>query len=123
MKSKWINGIAIAAWVFIMLYVFAKRYVIDESKLFSNHRFTIATVYKISYPVDGGADADYEYCVDKINYKGYEQFDPQKQKIKVGARYLMKYYPPNPKVARIIFDRLYDTSMKSEFLIDTCKAN
>jgi hypothetical protein len=68
MKSS-INKIAGILMICVVLFVVVKRYVFDKSKLNSNHRFTIATVYKISYPAEGGPDADFEYCVDKVLYK------------------------------------------------------
>lgn len=83
-KMSWINSIAAILMVSLMLFLGLKRYVFDDEKLNSNYRFTIATVYKISYPVDGGPDADFQYCVNQVVYKDFISFNVNKQKITVG---------------------------------------
>lgn len=121
MKKIWINSIAAFLIVFLMLFLGVKRYVFDDGKLNSNHRFTIATVYKISYPVDGGPDADFQYCVNQIVYKDYISFNGNQQKIEIGSKFLLKYYPPNPKIARVLLDQPLDSVNSLNTKIDTCK--
>ena len=81
----------------------------------------IATVYKISYPVNGGPDADFQYFVNQIVYNDYISFNTNQQKIKVGNKYLLKYYPPNPKIARVLLDQPLDSLVGLKFQIDSCK--
>ena len=105
MKRVSINKIAAFVMVGILLFVLIKRYVIDDNKLNSNYKLTEAIIYKISYPVDGGPDADFQYTVNKKVYKGYKQFDPRVQKITVGNKFVLKYHPPNPEIAKIFLDK------------------
>lgn len=121
MKGVWVNRIGAFLMAIILLFVVIKRYVFDESKLNSNFKFTQAIVYRISYPSDGGPDADFKYCVNQIEYKSYISFNPTQQKITVGKIYLLKYYPPNPKVARILLNNPLDSSITNKLKIDTCK--
>jgi hypothetical protein len=104
-----------------MLFLGIKRYVFDDNRLKSNHRFTIATVYKISYPVDGGPDADFLYCVNKVVYKDFISFNGGQHKIEVGNKFLLKYYPPNPKTSRILLVQPVDSIPDFKIQIDTCK--
>lgn len=119
---SWINSIAAILMVSLMLFLGLKRYVFDDEKLNSNYRFTIATVYKISYPVDGGPDADFQYCVNQVVYKDFISFNVNKQKITVGNKFLLKYYPPNPKIARVLLDQPLDSMFGLKTRIDTCKS-
>jgi len=121
MRSAWINRVGVFFMVFLLFFVVIKRYIFDESKLNSNHQFTQAIVYRISYPSDGGPDADFKYCVNQIEYKSYISFNPTQQKITVGNKFLLKYYPPNPKIARILLDNPLDSSITTKVKIDTCK--
>lgn len=121
-KMSWINSIAAILMVSLMLFLGLKRYVFDDEKLNSNYRFTIATVYKISYPVDGGPDADFQYCVNQVVYKDFISFNVNKQKITVGNKFLLKYYPPNPKIARVLLDQPLDSMFGLKTRIDTCKS-
>jgi len=121
MKRDWINRVGIFCMVFLLFFVVIKRYVFDESKLNSNYQFTQAIVYRISYPSEGGPDADFKYCVNQIEYKGYISFNPKQQKITVGRKFLLKYYPPNPNIARILLNKPIDSSFATQLKIDTCK--
>lgn len=121
MTKIWINSISAFLIVSLMLFLGVKRYVFDDGKLNSNHRFKIATMYKISYPVNGGPDADFQYCVNQIVYDDYISFNTNQQKIKVGNKYLLKYYPPNPKIARVLLDQPLDSLVGLTIQIDTCK--
>jgi hypothetical protein len=123
MTKVWINRIAAFLMVCIVLFVVVKRYVLDEGRLNSNHRFTIATVYKISYPADGGPDADFQYCVNQVVYKNYASFNPNQQKNIVGKKFLLKYYPPDPKIARILLGKPLDSSVGLKIQIDTCRGD
>ena len=107
----------------LMLFLGMKRYVFDDGKLNSNHQFTIATVYNISYPVDGGPDADFQYCVNQVVYKDYITFNANQHKIKVGNKFILKYYPPNPKIARILLEQPFNSINGLNIPIDTCKGN
>ena len=121
MKNVWLNRIAALLMVCVILFIILKRYFFDETKLRSNYKFTIATVYKISYPVDGGPDADFQYCVNQVIYKNYTSFNITLQKISIGNRFLLKYYPPNPKIARILLDKPFDSLLGLKMKIDICK--
>jgi hypothetical protein len=105
MKSGLLNKIGAFIMVGFLIFLIIKRYIIDENKLTSNYKLTEAIIYKISYPVDGGPDADFQYIVNKKLYKGYKPFDPTTQKITVGNKFVLKYYPPNPKIAKILLDK------------------
>ena len=105
MKRVQIDKIVAVVMVVFLLFLGIKRYIIDENKLDTNYKITEAIIYKISYPADGGPDADFQYIVNKKVYNGYKPFDPTVQKIKVGNKFLLKYYPPNPKIAKIFLDK------------------
>lgn len=107
--------------VIILLFLVLKRYVFDDGKLNSQYKFTQAIVYKISYPSDGGPDAEFKFCVDQIEYKSYILFNPTQQKVTVGKNFLLKYYPPNPKIARILLDKPLLLKTTTEQMINTCK--
>ena len=101
-----------------MLFLIIKRYISEESKLQSSHKLTIATIFKISYPVDGGPDADFQYCVNGSMYRDFVGFNPKRYKIEVGTKYMLKYYPANPKIARILLDKPIDSVLiKAQNLI------
>lgn len=121
MIKVWLNRIGAIVMVCLMLFLVVKRYIFDDGKLNSNHRFAIATIYKISYPSDGGPDAEFQFCVNQVIYKDYISFNVNEHKIEVGNRFLLKYYPPNPKIARILLDNPLDSSITTKPNIDTCK--
>lgn len=104
----------------ILLFMIIKRYLFDKNKLESNHKFTIAEVYQISYPVDGGPDADFIYCVNNKRYKDFTSINTYAHKIKKGDLFLLKYYPPDPKISRIILDKRLDSLRKSKTEVDIC---
>ncbi|GGH71101.1 hypothetical protein HNQ91_003158 [Filimonas zeae] len=120
MAMVWVNRIAAVLMVCLMFFLAVKRYVFDDGKLRSNRRFTIATVYRISYPAEGGPDADYQYCVNQVTYKNSASISTQKPQPVVGDKFLLKYYPPDPQVARILLDKPIDSLLISKMQIDTC---
>lgn len=121
MTKTWINRSVAILMSCLLLFLFAKRYIVDDGKLNTQYRITVALVYEISYPVDGGPDAKYEYCVNHQIFKSYESFNNQRQKIKVGDKFLLKYYPLNPKIARIIFEKPVLSLHESKFVVDSCQ--
>jgi hypothetical protein len=121
MKSFGVNRIGASIMVIIIIFVIIKRYGFDESKLNSNYKFTQAIVYRISYPAEGGPDADFEYCVNQLVYRGFISFNPTQQKIMVGKKFLLKYYPPNPKIARILLDSPLNSNSITKLKVETCK--
>ena len=110
MKSSSIDKIAAFAMVIILLFIFIKRYVYEDNLLIENYQYTEATIYKISYPVDGGPDTEFKYIVNNIEYKDYIPFDSRYSKPKVGDKYVLKYYPPNPKIARLLYEKPITTN-------------
>ena len=121
MSKGWINRIAAFSMVCLILFVVVKRYVFDQGKLNSNHRYTIAIVSKLSYPAEGGPIADFQYCINRVEYKGYASFDSKKQKVAVGEKFLLKYYPPNPEIARIQLDMPLNSQIDSTIQLDSCE--
>lgn len=111
-----VNRVSAILVVCFVIVIAAKRYLFDENKINNNHQFTVATVYNISYPAEGGPDADYEYCVNNILYRDFISFNPKQRKIVAGSKFLLKYYPPNPKIARILLDSIININVQ----IDTC---
>jgi len=105
MKATLINKIAAFIMVGFLLFILIKRNIIDENKIESNFKFSEAVIYKIFYPVDGGPDAEFQYTVNKKIYKNRVTFNPINQKITVGNKFLLKYYPPNPNISRILLDK------------------
>ncbi|MBO9682935.1 MAG: hypothetical protein J7502_09755 [Flavisolibacter sp.] len=118
-----VNKIAAFLMVGIILLVVIKRYIFDADKLSSNYRYTVATIYKISYPADGGPDADFHFCVNHVTYKNFTSFNSDKQKVSVGDKFLLKYYPPNPKIARVFLDKPMDSISISKMNITFCEDN
>lgn len=110
MKNSSIDKIAAFFMVGLILFIFIKRYVYEDNLLIENYQFAEATVYKISYPVDGGPDAEFKFTVNNIEYKDYKQFDSRYPKIKVGDKYMVKYYPNNPKIVRLLLDKPVNTN-------------
>ncbi|MCU0376188.1 MAG: hypothetical protein MUF24_12855 [Chitinophagaceae bacterium] len=121
MIKVWLNRIAAILMVSLMFFLVVKRYIFDDGKLNKNHRFSIATIYKISYPADGGPDAEFQFCVNQLIYKDYISFNLNERKIELGNKFLLKYYPPNPKIARILLDNPFDSSITAKLKIDTFK--
>ena len=105
MENSSLNKIAAITMLGVMLFIFIKRYVYEDNLLIKSYQYTEATVYKISYPVDGGPDANFKFIVNNIEYKDYILFDSRYPKIKVGDKYMVKYYPSNPKIVRLLLDK------------------
>ena len=121
LTNAWINRIAAFLMVGALLFVVLKRYVFDQNKLDSNHRFSVATIYNISYPVEGGPIAKFQYCINQVVYKNYKSFNSFKQKISIGDKFLLKYYPPDPNIARILLDKPLDSLLILKMHLDTCR--
>ncbi len=105
MKLTMLDRVGALALVGILIFVVVKRNVVDESKLESNFKFSNAVVYNIFIPVDGDPLAEFKYIVDSVVYKGQVSFNPFVKKILIGNKFLIKYYPPNPKISRIFLDK------------------
>jgi len=118
-----VNKVAAFVMVGIILFVVIKRYVFDGDKLSSNYKYTVAIVYRISYPADGGPDADFQYCVNNVIYKNFTSFNPDKQKVSVGDKFPLKYYPPNPKIARVFLDKPMESASISKMDVTVCEDN
>ncbi len=121
MRWSVINKVAAFLMAGFLVFILVKKHVIDKDKLSANHRFTIATLYKISYPADSGPDADFEYCVNNKNYKHFSNFNPDGQTVSAGDRFLLKHLPQDPAVFQILFDKQFDNTSKPEVVIDTCQ--
>lgn len=119
---KTVNRIAALLMIGFIIFILIKRHVFEDNKLAIEHKLTVATVYEIVYPVDGGPDAKFEYCVNQIKYKGYKMINTIKpQKVSVGTKFLLEYYPPDPKIARIQLDKPLDSLLISKLSLNLCK--
>lgn len=105
----------------LIVFVVAKRYVFDKGRLTANHRFTVATVYKISYPAEGGPDADFEYCANGKIYRDYVSFNSNQQKISIGNKFLLKYYPSDPAISQILLNEPFDSTRKPDVDLVPCQ--
>jgi hypothetical protein len=120
MSRSTINNLLKAAVLILFFYIAVKWLFINPGLLQKNHRYTIATIQSISYPADGGPDANFVYCINGKTYHRYADINVEKEKIIAGARFLLEYYPPKPSICRILFDKRITDTISLPNDLDTC---
>ena len=105
-RSNWLH----ALFVVLMLGIFfLYNNNNSTSKLIKNHLFTIGLVHRL---VDKGRGGIYLLYKFKVNSKHYESQVPatalsvKKNRDILNKRFLVMFYPKNPKLNRIMFDKL-----------------
>lgn len=102
--------------VAFLLFIAIKRYVIEDNKLVNNHEFTEAKIFEITNGSEGSPVAEFQFTVKGKLYKSYYTEDNFNQ-IKIGEKYLLKYYPPDPNIARILLDKPIKDSFTLEYYL------
>jgi hypothetical protein len=113
MDSEKSNRIGIGLFIAVLVGIFIKFGIIDHKRLYNNHRFTIATITRIESSDSGGPLADFYYVVMGKKYTGYLILGNKKD-VKVGDRYYIKFYPPNPNTENLIMDKPVPISIRTE---------
>ena len=118
---KNLNRIAALLMIGFIIFILLKRYVFEDNKLAVEHKLTVATIHEIVYPVDGGPDAKFEYCVNQVKYFGNKMINILNlEKTSVGKKFLLEYYPNDPKIARINLDKPLDSFLISKLNLNFC---
>ncbi len=89
--------------VFTFLYLICVYY---PGLRASNHRYTIARIYKRESTADGGEVAVYDFYVAGKRYSSSFGFVEIKKKTpQIGERYYLEYYPLDPDNSELIIDK------------------
>ncbi|RYD93390.1 MAG: hypothetical protein EOP50_11210 [Sphingobacteriales bacterium] len=115
-----LNPLAAMLVVCFLIFIVIKHYVIEENKIDTNYRYTLGKIYAFNYPVDGGPDAEFRYCVKDVGYKGSIQVNPYERKLSVGDTILVKYYVPDPALARGQYQNPVDKAEYKKFDSSGC---
>ena len=109
------NGLSvIIALVIIFASVWYFVVYPNDKKLDDQSKYTIGTVTKYESVGDGDPMADFTYSVDNKIYKGSFTPGPDfKIAIKSGARIFVRFHPPDPDVARVIWDAVVSDTIKT----------
>lgn len=86
---------------------------IPNKKLEKDHRYTIATIIKIEMPLEGGEMADIHYYVYNETFKSSFTIDPNSsKKYKRGDRVYVKFFPKDPSVSELVFEKCVSDSIQ-----------
>lgn len=104
-EIKWKVSLAIKSTIVtsILYLVVLRPMVINPYLLSNNFAFTEAKIISKEGAVNGGPDYNFTYTANGKEYKGFFSEDTR-YNTKVGDCYWIKYYPPNPKNAKIYLD-------------------
>lgn len=108
-RIVWVASISF--FVFLIVYAF----VLEPFLLMLSHRYTIATIKEIKGAGNGGPDAFFEYSVDGKSYKGFFDLGGQHSEVRIGNKYYLEYYPPLPKMAKIVIDKMVTDTLKPPY--------
>lgn len=75
-----------------------------SKKLSENHRYTVATIVKITYPSEGGPSARIDYVVKNKHYSSFFDFNWDDKNYVVGKRMYISFNPDDPEISSVIFD-------------------
>jgi hypothetical protein len=96
--KKWLWGTVIVIAICFTCFSIFPNWTRDRN-LDKMHRYTIATVVSFVYGPDGGADANFVFTVNGIEYKGSGSACCRlvSGECEEGDFILIEYYPPDPK--------------------------
>ena len=101
----------IALYVFILVFgvtiwFFTYRQNRRDKKLESKHKYTIGFLKKFDIPADGGEMADVHFFVNGSTYRpSFTLNQGDKEKYKIEHRFFIKFYPEDPDICEILFDK------------------
>lgn len=96
------NGVIVILGGVLGYFILLRPFVINPAKLNKNHRFTIGTVFKKRAPANGDVDAIVYFYVNGTQYDGAIGVGNFDHEVYVGDRYIVKFYPPDPNISRVI---------------------
>ena len=108
-KLKFIGILLVVGFIFY--FVIVKPLFLDPYLLRNSPRYTVGTIIAVESSAEGGPTAEYSYKVNGKIYKGIRNIDAR-ETLKVGERYIVKFYVYNPDNANILVDEptLQETS-------------
>src|SRR6266542_4127302 len=112
MNNKLVNRLIAIICVTGLSYIFINYLVVRPLLLENNYRYTICSINKIKSSVNGGPDACFNYTINNKTYEGLYDLGGLHPEVKIGQKYLLKFYPPNPKNAKFLIDSPCDIGLE-----------